>query len=62
MILEILLLCLTALAVFSYYIKTVRWDYWKKQGVFQIPGCLPYGELMMTKHLTNVVVSRCSFV
>ena len=57
MFLELLLFGLTASLAFAWYIKTVRWNHWKKLGIYQVPGSIPFEEIFMTKHIADIVVS-----
>ena len=56
MILEIFLFFLTAAIGLVFYVKKVRWNYWKNLGVFQIPGSIPVDDLLMLRHITDIVV------
>ena len=56
MILEFFLFFLTAAIGLVFYVKKVRWNYWKNLGVFQIPGSIPVDDLLMLRHITDIVV------
>ena len=60
MFLEIFLLFVTAAIALAVYVKRIRWNYWKNLGVFQIPGSIPVDDLLMLRHITDIVV-RLSF-
>ena len=54
--LEMFLFFLTAAIGLVFYVKKVRWNYWKNLGVFQIPGSIPVDDLLMLRHITDIVV------
>ena len=56
MFFETLILFVSAFALFLWYVKTVKWNYWKKQGVLQITGSIPFEDLFMTKHVQDIKV------
>ena len=56
MFVETLVLLVSAFALFLWYIKTVKWNYWKNQGVLQITGSIPFEDLFMTKHVQDIKV------